>query len=485
MPEARDLTGLRTDSLAHLDARIGIPSYDRQALGGGIVHIGVGGFHRAHQAEYLDDLCSQGLASWSITGVGILASDAAMAAALHEQDCLYTVISRSTNATDVRVIGSITAYEHSYPEHTTLIDRIADPTTKIVSLTITEGGYPLSLDTGEPTGEKSATFAAIAEGLEIRRVNGTGPISVLSCDNIIHNGRAARSATLAAAEDRDGPLAAWIASEVAFPSTMVDRITPATTETDRVFLQDEYGLNDLWPVVTEPFRQWVIEDTFAVGRPPWEDAGALMTSDVMPYELLKLRILNAGHSVLAYLAALDGQVYVHDVVSDPTFERFLQQFLDREATPSLPSAPGIDIEAYKASVIERFSNPEIQDQIARLCLDGSSKFPTFLIPTIESQLAEGRSIDLSMLALAGWCQYLLGRDDSGDEIELAADPNLDRARLYARSSLQDPASFLDFDFVFPSSIRTSSVARDSFADALRSLRTRGTRASIDERVARA
>jgi mannitol 2-dehydrogenase len=473
---------LRPEHLGELDPRIQVPSYDRELLGSGILHIGVGGFHRSHQAEYLDDLCNGGLRDWSITGAGVLPHDAAMAAALNAQDGLFTLLTRSQHETSVRVIGTIVRYIHAFPDLAALVDRVADPSTRIVSLTITEGGYPVDNLTGESTGASSPVFEAIVSALDRRRSGGLAPPAVMSCDNILHNGRVTKTATLAAAKAQSSRLAEWIDNAVPFPSTMVDRITPATEDSDRTFLAVEYGLADQWPVVAEPFRQWVIEDTFSLGRPPWEDAGALITGDVEPYELLKLRLLNAGHSTLAYLAALAGYEFVNDVTTDHDFAGFLRLFLDREASPALPKVSGVDIEAYKLEIVERFSNPAIRDQVSRLCLDGSSKFPVFLLPTIEVQLARHGSTMLAALALAGWCQYLLGRDDSGRAIQIADDPRKDVAIRHAQASREDPGAFLEFSDVFPRDLASSETFRAIFTRALQSLRSKGAQATVADWV---
>jgi mannitol 2-dehydrogenase len=270
--------------------------------------------------------------------------------------------------------------------------------------------------------------------------------------------------------------------EVAFPSSMVDRITPATTDEDRAGLTSEYGIVDRWPVVSEPFRQWVIEDEFCQGRPPWESAGALITDDVTPYEQLKLRVLNAGHSTLAYLAALAGYELVDQVMEDPWFAGFLTQFLHDEVIPVLPPVPGVDVRAYTEEIIERFSNPAIRDQVSRLCLDGSSKFPTFLMPTIRAQLEGGGPIELSALALAGWCQYLLGKSDSGADLDLAADSKLDSAVAHARSSVTEPAAFLGFTEVF-GEVGSHPRIQEAFVMALISLRQHGSRTTLKEWLA--
>jgi mannitol 2-dehydrogenase len=406
-----------------------------------------------------------------------------MADALGLQDGLYTLITRGSESTSVRVVGSIVEYVLAAPDLNPLIDVLADPATRIVSLTITEGGYPVDDVTEQfvpsPKGVLPSTFEAIARALDIRRGQGRGGFTVLSCDNIMHNGATARTATLGVAASLDTGLEKWAAQNVSFPNTMVDRITPATTEADRDFLVDRYHLIDRWPVVTEPFTQWVIEDSFVDGRPPWEDAGILFTADVQPYEILKLRLLNAGHSSLAYLAALVGHVYVHDVMADPPFRLFLQRFLDDEASPALPAVPGIDVANYKVQLAERFANPAVGDQVARLCLDGTSKFPKFLTPTIQAQLERGGPVQLAALALAGWCQYLLAKDEKGRDINVAYDPNLRLATEFAEASRTDPAAFLSYTDVFGPHLAGNTVFASAFATALTSLRETGVRSTLD------
>jgi mannitol 2-dehydrogenase len=474
---------LTARTLAELDPRVAVPTYDRRSLGRGIVHIGVGGFHRAHQAVFLDDLCQNGLTDWSITGAGVLPGDAGMADALGQQDGLYTLITRDRGSTDVRVIGSIVEYVLATPAISPLIDILADPVTRVVSLTITESGYPVDDATGHfresPEGDLPPAFEAIARALKRRRDEGGGGFSVMSCDNILHNGTTARAATLGIAAVVEPGLEEWVGRNVSFPNTMVDRITPATTPADRDFLAQRYGLVDRWPVVAEPFIQWVIEDSFAAGRPPWEDAGALLTADVEPYEALKLRLLNAGHSCLGYVAALAGHVHVHEVMADRPFDAFLRRFLDDEASPTLPSVPGIDVARYKIQLAERLANPMVGDQVARLCQDGTSKIPKFLIPTIERQLDAGGPVRMAALALAGWCQYLLGKDEKGRDLEIAHDPKLPVATEFAKASTADPRAFLRFAEVFGVTLASDLVFAPAFATALASLREVGVHATLD------
>ncbi len=466
-----------------------MPTYDRDVLTPSIVHIGVGGFHRAHLADYIDELCEAGHTDWSIIGAGIMPSDQAMADALTNQDMLFSLVVRGADTTDVSIVGSLTDFVLAIDDLEPLIATIAAPTTQIVSLTITEGGYPIDDSTGAftpdaPTAAAHSAFGAIAAGLERRRVEAGGPITVLSCDNILANGKAAATATLGAANlFYDADLVRWITDNVSFPNSMVDRITPTTSDADREWIADEFGLADQWPVITEPFRQWVVEDRFAGKRLPLEDLDVIVTDNVEPYEFMKLRLLNAGHSCLAYLAALEGTETVDAALATPHIKAFLQAFLANEARPTVSAVPGIDLDDYVASLIERFSNPNIGDQIARLCLDGSSKFPKFLFPTIEAQLAQDGPIALSALALAGWCQYLGGATQDGAPIDISADPLKDTAIALAEQSVADPSAFLNFDGVFPASLRDDDRLRSAFTAALQALRSGGVKAAIDEVLA--
>lgn len=477
-------TPLEEKALGRLDPRVAVPLYDRRALRQSIVHIGVGGFHRAHLATYVDDLCSAGHTSWGILGSGVLSTDRRMAGVLERQDGLYALITRSAHETSVRVIGSIVDYIHASPETGALIRRIAHPDTRIVSLTLTEGGYPVDEETRQfnsstaPAGPTSA-FGIIVTALEQRQQHGAGPLSVVSCDNVIGNGLVAKTATLGVAEERNPKLRNWIEQTVSFPNSMVDRITPATTDADRDWLAQEYRISDGWPVVSEPFRQWVIEDSFEGDRPPWEEVGVTITSDVEPYELMKLRLLNAGHSCMAYLAALAGIERVDSAMAEPRIDRFLRRFLESEAGPVLPKIPGIDVPAYTSSLLERFSNPAIGDQISRLCLDGSAKFPKFLLPTVRAQLARGGPIELSALALAGWCAYLVGVADDGGPISHASDSDLETARSYAAASAEEPSRFLEYRSVFGDDLSLEPRFVAAFETALRSLRSVGVRSTID------
>jgi mannitol 2-dehydrogenase len=451
---------------------IPVPTYDRRRLAPRIVHIGVGGFHRAHLALYAHELATAG-GDWGIAGLGLLEQDARMAAALAAQDHLYTLVEKGDGAPVAMVVGSIVDYVHAPDGDGPVADLIAAPSTAILSMTITEGGYDQAPPT--PGSAPSAdTFDRVARALEARRARAAGPLTVLSCDNLPGNGDAARRATLAAAERAHALLPAWIEENCTFPNSMVDRITPVTADADRDWLRDCLGIEDRWPVVAEPFRQWVMEDDFAGGRPPWEDVGALFTDRIHDWELYKLRLLNAGHSVIAYLSALAGVTFVDQAMAEPAIRSFLEDFLQREAMPTLAPIPGHPREEYVVSVLERFANTGVRDQIARLCVDGSAKFPKFVIPTIVHQLEHGGPIARGTIALAGWARYLAVVDRDAQ----AFDASGDAARRHAAAAVGDPAAFLEYDAVFPAALHESRRFRAEFAAAYRRIAAEGPIAAM-------
>jgi mannitol 2-dehydrogenase len=450
-----------------------VPDYDRRRLAPRIVHVGVGGFHRAHLAVYADELAAAG-GDWGIAGLGLLEQDAAMAEVLREQDHLYTLIEKGAGGQSAAVIGSIVDYVHAPRGHDAAVaDLIAAPTTAILSLTITEAGYEAPSAEQIASGA-GATFDRLAGALDARRVRGGGPLTILSCDNLPANGDAARDATLAATARVDPALTAWVQEHCTFPNSMVDRITPVTADADRAWLLEAAGIEDRWPVVAEPFRQWVMEDDFAGGRPPWDAVGALFTDRIHDWELYKLRLLNAGHSCIAYLSALAGIELVHEAMATPVIGTFLENLLRCEAMPTLDEIPGHPREQYIASVLERFANPGVRDQVARLCVDGSAKFPKFLMPTVARQLERNGRIDGSATALAGWARYL-GTVDPADQ---AFDSSGDAARASAADALDDPLAFLDLDGVFPAPVRGSERFRAAFAAAYRRVAEDGPLAAM-------
>ena len=445
------------------DRGVPVPAYDRTALRARIVHVGVGGFHRAHMALYTDELATRG-SDWGIRGLGLRAEDGAMAGALAAQDHLYTLTEKSNGSHAPRVVGSIVDYVFAPLAQDAVTSAIVDPEVAIVSLTITESGYVDRAPAGA-----NPTFDRLVAALDARRLGGLAAVTVLSCDNLPGNGDVAHNAMLAAAARRSSALVAWIDTTCTFPNSMVDRITPATADADRAWLVANHGIDDRWPVVAEPFRQWVIEDRFVAGRPPWDDVGAIFTDDVHRWELYKLRMLNAAHSCMAYLCSLAGITFVDEAMAHDEVRHYLTALLDTEALPTLAPIAGHPREDYIASVLERFSNTGVRDQIARLCIDGAAKYPTFLIPTIERQLELGGPIRRSALALAGWARYLA--DTPLDRQSFDATGG--RARECAAAARHDPLRFLELVDVFPVALRTSERFRDEFAKAARLLDERG------------
>jgi mannitol 2-dehydrogenase len=306
------------------------------------------------------------------------------------------------------------------------------------------------------------------------------PFTVLSCDNIQHNGQVARSVFTAFARLRDPELAAWIEQEVRFPDCMVDRITPATTDADRADVRAHEGIDDAWPVVCEPFAQWVLEDDFSAGRPDLEAVGVQLVADVAPYELMKLRILNGGHQTLAYFGYLMGHRFVHDAARDPLIRQLLLGYMDREATPTLRPVPGIDLAAYKLEGVERFSNPAIGDTLARLAFDASERIPKFLVPAILENLAAGRDVTLGAAVIASWARYAEGIDEAGEPI--AVDDRLkDTLMPLARRGRDDPLAFLRLPDLFGGLVDDDRFTRP-YRATLDSLHRRGARATLEELV---
>jgi mannitol 2-dehydrogenase len=485
------VTSLDAATVRSLAPAVPGPSYDRRRVQVGIVHLGVGGFHRSHQAMYLDRLMEAGEAlDWGICGVGILPADRRMADVLAAQDCLYALVVRHPDGSlEARVVGSIVEYLFAPDDPEAVVARMADPATRIVSLTVTEGGYNASAVTGEfdgsdpgvvhdlqPGAALRTSFGLVVEALARRRERGIPPFTVVSCDNIPGNGDLARSSYAAFAALRDPELGEWVRTQVPFPNSMVDRITPVTTDADREELATRLGVADRWPVVCEPFTQWVLEDRFACGRPPLEDAGVQLVDDVAPYELMKLRLLNAGHQVLAQLGRLAGLEYVHEAAQEPAFRSFLLGYLDQEATPTLPPVPGVDLDRYKRGLVERFSSPAIRDTLARICAEASDRIPQFLLPVIRANLASGGEIGRATAVVAAWARSTAGVDDTGRSLELV---DARREELVARAarSREDPLAFVADRQLFGDLAADERFAA-AYREAVTTLRERGARALV-------
>jgi mannitol 2-dehydrogenase len=443
-----------------------VPRYERAALVPRILHLGVGGFHRAHLALYTHELAEAG-GDWGICGLGRLEGDRRMERVLASQDYLYTLIERDSDGSHPQVIGSIVGYALAVDDAHAFAQRVADPVVEILSLTITEGGYGLE--------RPNPTIEAIADGLDARRLAGGQPLTVLSCDNLPGNGRVARAAVMEVCEGRNAELERYVETACTFPNSMVDRITPQTTDADRAWLRDTVGIDDGWPVVAEPFRQWVVEDRFAAGRPRFEDVGVLFADDVHAWEIYKLRMLNATHSCMAYLMALHGVVYVDEAMAIPAVRRYLERFLAAEAIPALAEIPGHPAAEYGRTVLARYGNTGVRDQIARLCIDGTAKFPTFLIPTIEGQIERAGPLECAALALAGWARYLA----TVPADERAYDASGDRSAAFAARALEEPLAFLELAEVFTPRLRGSARFQEAFVQAADSLAAHGPLGAIE------
>ena len=474
-----------------------MPTYDRDQVRTGIVHIGVGGFHRAHEAMYVDALMQHGgNLDWGITGVGLLPGDRRMAEVMAKQDCLYTLVLKHPDGSrEPRVIGSLVDYLFAPEQPDDVLRVMAEPSTRIVSRTITEGGYHVNQATGDfdaeatdiqrdlaPGAVPSTAFGFLTEALARRRAAGVAPFTVMSCDNIPGNGGVTRRMLGSFAALKDPELAAWLEENVRFPDSMVDRITPVTTDADRDELAQRYGIEDDWPVVCEPWMQWVLADDFGTERPLLEQAGAQLVEDVEPYELMKLRLLNASHQAMCYLGYLAGYRYAHEVCADPLFVDFLTGYLDEEATPTLPPVPGVDLDDYKRQLIVRFANPEVRDTLARLCAESSDRIPKWLLPVIRAQLERDGEIRRSVLVVASWARYAEGTDESGQPIEVV-DGRRDEVMARARAQSEDRLAFLRDPSLFGDLVDEPRFTAP-YLEALRTLHEQGARATLEAWVRR-
>jgi mannitol 2-dehydrogenase len=471
------------------------PGYDRSSVTTGIVHFGVGGFHRAHEAMYLDRLMETGEGlDWGICGVGVMPFDLRMRDVLTGQDGLYVLVEKDpAGGWSARVIGSIVEYLYAPDNPEAVIEKMADPATRIVSLTVTEGGYNVHPVTGEFDADNegvradlagdappATTFGLVTEALVRRRTRGVPPFTIMSCDNIQGNGHVAAKMFTAYARLRDPELGDWVASTVAFPNSMVDRITPVTTDEDRAQVAERFGVTDGWPVVCEPFTQWVLEDSFTLGRPAVEQVGVQVVADVEPYELMKLRLLNASHQALCYFGYLSGYRLVHEVAQDQLFADFLLAYMDREATPTLAPVPGVDLTAYKHQLIERFSNSAVRDTVARLCAESSDRIPKWLLPVIRENLAAGRDVRLAAAVVASWARYAEGVDERGEPITVV-DRLADSLTAIAQTQGGDPLAFVANRELFGDLVDDPGFT-EPYRATLESLHDHGARATLESLV---
>lgn len=471
-----------------------IPGYARDNLTPGIVHFGVGNFHRAHQAVYLDALFNRGEGhDWAIIGAGTRASDAAMRDALSRQDWLTAVVEQEADTSAAHITGVMLDYLEP-GDSPAVIAALTDPAIRIVSLTITEGGYYIdpasqSFDPTHPdiawdaanfTTPKTA-FGLILAGLVKRRDAGIAPFTIMSCDNIPGNGHVTQNAVAGLAALIDPALAEWVNTSVAFPNGMVDRITPATSEREKTLLAGQFGIEDAWPVFCEEFKQWVLEDNFPAGRPALEKVGVQFVPDVAPYEHMKIRILNGGHATIAYPAGLLDIHFVHEAMEHPLVSAFLKKVETEEIIPIVPPVPDTDLNAYFALCERRFANPKIGDTIRRLALDGSNRQPKFIIPSALDRAHANAPLTGLALVSALWCRYCFGTTESGAVIE-PNDPNWDRLTAQAKKARDNPAAWLEMTDIYGDLARMPAFV-SAFTKALEFLWTKGTTATLEAYLA--
>lgn len=435
-------------TLGALPGVVARPRYDRGSVAPGIVHLGLGAFHRAHQAVATEAALDAGARDWGIVAASLRSPGTRDA--LAPQDGLYTVATRESDDESLRVIGALRGLHVAPEDPAALLAVMADPRIRIASLTVTEKGYchdpatgaldeahpDIRHDLASPGAPRSAP-GFLVEALARRRAAGIAPFTVLCCDNLPHNGATVRGVVTRLATLRDRGLGDWIGGEVAFPSTMVDRIVPATTEEDRARVAAALGMEDAWPVVGERFFQWVIEDRFPTGRPDWALGGASFAADVAPFELMKLRMLNGAHSALAYLGCLAGHGTVAEASGDPVLAGYLRGFWE-EVAPTVPAPPGVELQDYASSLLARFRNHALRHRTAQIAMDGSQKLPQRLLGPVRDRLAQGRGIAHLALAVAAWIRCLGGVDEAGAPIELR-DPLAATLRAALDGAGEDPA----------------------------------------------
>ncbi|GAB2662187.1 mannitol dehydrogenase family protein [Gordonia jinhuaensis] len=487
-----DAIGLDDAHLGQITS-IPTPGYNRSELVCGIVHFGVGGFMRAHEAMYVDRLLSAGGSeNWAISGIGTRPHDVVMRDALVPQNGLYTLtLKHPDGQVETAVIGSIREYLFALEHPEMVIVRLADPRVKIVSLTITEGGYNVDPSTGEfdfddeavaadlePGALPRTVFGQVTEGLAQRRGKGANAFTVMSCDNIDGNGDLARKAFVSYARRKNPQLGDWMDEHVTFPNSMVDRITPSTPPELRAEVARRTGVDDRWPVVAEPFTQWVLQDRFADGRPEFEKVGVQMVDDVTPYESMKLRLLNAGHQTLAYFGYLLGYRYVHEAASDPLIEKLLRRYMNEEARPTLTVVDGMDIDNYIDTLIERFGNPAVGDTILRIAQNASDRAPTFLVPVINERLAAGGQIPISSAVIASWTRFDEGVDEQGKPIPID-DTRADTLHRLAIESRTEPTAFICDRELF-GDLAQKPKFREPYLWALTALREDGAHSTLDQ-----
>lgn len=483
---------LNTQQLTNLPREVRCPCYDRNALPIRMIHLGVGAFHRAHQAYYTEALLNAGEGDWGILGVSL--RHATVADTLAAQDGLYTVVERDGEQERLQVVGSLRETLYAGADPGALVQRMADPRISVVSLTVTEKGYchdpatgrlhwhhpDIVHDLAHPHAPRSAVGFLVA-GLWARQRAGDPPFTVLCCDNLPHNGRMVAGLVDELARYHDAALADWIQARGAFPGTMVDRIVPATTEADRASLASRLGMRDEAAVVCEPFTQWVIEDRFAGPRPAWERVGAQLVEDVAPFETMKLRLLNGSHSTLAYLGYLAGFETISETVADPAFQQLVVRLMSQELAPTLTIPADVDLSAYQAALLQRFANRALHHRCWQIAMDGSQKLPQRLLAAARERLQNNQPVELIALGVAGWMRYVTGVDEQGGAIDVRdplAEKLAQRTRALRGDAVALAEALLAEQAVFGEDLAWDENFREAVESALESLLRLGARATV-------
>ena len=484
---------LNRENLSRIQKPVSVPGYNRKELTPSIVHIGLGNFHRAHQAGYLDELLERGLEKTGIFEINLIPDSAfPLGEILGSQDNLYTLITKGAGGEEkVRVVGSVLGYLNAATNRQAALERMADSQTSLITLTVTEKGYyydrkTVEIDSREAAvqgdlekvAEPKTAAGSLAAALALRYKNGRSPLTIASCDNIPSNGRVLKNCVLFFCRELYPEICSWVEERVSFPSSMVDRITPVTTAALVKELEERYGISDRWPVCGEDFRQWVLEDNFKTKVPCYAEAGVQIVKDAEPYELMKMRLLNGSHSAMSYPSHLLGLKMVDEGISHPLIKAFIRERYMEEVTPSLSPVPGIDLGVYKDTLVRRFSNKNIADTIARLAMDGTAKIPNFMLKPLSELIRQGGPHGAIIFAVAAWARYLEGKDEDGKPITIE-DVNAPAITEAARKASSDPAGFLTAAGLQGLSAAQMEAAAGEFKSSLDTIHSRGIKKALE------
>lgn len=480
-------------TLGELPEAVHVPKYDRSTLTAGILHFGPGNFHRAHQQIYIHELMNKGRdTDWAIIGASIMPNDEKLRKMLLAQDCLGSVVEQSADQSVAKISGAMIDYL-PVADVGTILSRLADPAIRIVSMTVTEGGYFVDAESGRfddmhPAVVADAAsidspltvFGIIVNALRARRDKGLSAFTVMSCDNLPHNGVVAHGAVVGLAKLVDNDLAMWIEENASFPNGMVDRIAPATGPREKSLIIDQHEINDEYPVFCEDYLQWVLEDKFVNGRPALEAVGVQFVNDVTPFETMKIRMLNGGHAVIAYSAGLLDIEFADQAMQHPLVVGYLNKVENEEIIPTVPPVPDTNLHKYYELISTRFANPKIGDTVRRLCFDGSNRQPKFIIPTVRDRLTTGDCVDGLALACALWCRYCYGETESGVTIE-SNDPSWDTLQKTAKEARSNPMLWLEMQDIY-GTLSEDKVFSESFSSMLNSLWENGTEQTLKQYI---